>query len=694
MIFKSNEQLEAEDRERYQADQDPEGQLHQQEYVIGLVAYIQNAWEAAKRAKQPIETIMLRNLRMKAGEYEPSKLAAIKEQGGSEAFMMLTEEKLSAFESWVEEILFPADDKPWGIKATPRPEMSPQIAQKIKAQIFQDFAQQVIQSGQVPTQEILMARADELMEEFEAEVIDRAREAAEKTEVYLDDILTESGWRKALRASIADVGLYPAGFLKGPLRRKRKKLSWGQGGQPQVLLTEVWEFESPSPWDIYPGPSSQDIGDGYLIERMVFRRTDLQELIGIPGYDKDEIEAVLSAASSGGMNLHNWLGLYNQTERATLENREYEDEDPEGLIDGLQFWGHIQGLKLIEYGYPGTEIKPFEEYFCEVIMIHNWVIKVEINGDPLGRPPYFKASFREKKGSFWKTALPDTMIDCQDACNASTRNLFNNMAIASGPQVGVDIGKFAAGEKITKLRPWRLWQFDLEHQPQSRDPIWFFQPRPLINELLAVYDKYSSEADNKTGVPRYSYGGETKGGALNTASGMSMMMANAARSIKKVVSNIDEGLIEPSVSRTFEWTMLYRPIRCMLDGDIKVVAKGSSALISKEMRQVRRNEAMQTVMTPIVQGIIGNRGVAIVLKEWLKGLDFDAEDIVPSEADLTQIEILQGQVQQLLAFIQGGGPGQPGQGGSGRPGPNEKPRQLGMDGMAPAGGVDARVMGG
>jgi len=690
LSFTSNEELQAQEQAEYDERERLEsGALSDQEYVIGIVAYIKQCWEAAKRAKQPHEEIMLDNLRRKVGEYGPDKLAAIREQGGSEAFMMLTEEKLSAFESWVDEILFPADSKPWGIRHTPKPELSPEIIGQIKQQLFNEVLQQYRQAGVIPTPQDFLARANEIMEDVESEVEKTAKKNADKTEKYLEDIVVESKWRQALRDAISDVGLYPAGFLKGPLRRIRNELQWGEGGNPVVGPIEKWEWESPSPWDIYPSPSSKDIGDGYLIEKMNFTRQDLQSLIGVEGYNQEEIEEVLSAATNGSSSLNNWLGLYNQTERNELEGRENEWEDPEGKIDGLQFWGYIQGLKLIEYGYPGDAIKPFDEYFCETILIHNWVIKCEINGDPLGRPPYFKASFREKKGSFWGMGLPETMPDSQDACNATVRALLNNLAVGSGPQVGVDIGKFATGEKVTKLRPWKIWQFDLESQPQQRDPMWFFQPKSLANELLGVYEKFSQEADNKTGVPRYSYGAQTTGGAINTASGMSMMMANAARSIKKVIGNIDGGMIEPSIDRVYQWAMIYKPIQSMLAGDIKVVARGSSALISKEMRQVRRNEAVQTVLNPMVHGIIGNHGIAVILREWFKGLDFDADDIIPSEAEMTQIEALQMQIQQLLQYIQGGG-GQPGQGQIAGPGNAEQPRETAPDGSVSG---DARMAG-
>ena len=46
-------------------------------YILGIHSYIKECWSAAKEAKDPIETIMLKALRQRNGEYEPDKLAAI-----------------------------------------------------------------------------------------------------------------------------------------------------------------------------------------------------------------------------------------------------------------------------------------------------------------------------------------------------------------------------------------------------------------------------------------------------------------------------------------------------------------------------------------------------------------------------------------------------------------------------------------
>ena len=98
----SNEQLDRAEKERTEQ----ELQARQNDSVIlGLAAHLRERWDAARIAREPITNIMLKALRQRNGEYEPDKLDAIRLQGGSEVYMMLTEVKCRAAESWLRDIL-------------------------------------------------------------------------------------------------------------------------------------------------------------------------------------------------------------------------------------------------------------------------------------------------------------------------------------------------------------------------------------------------------------------------------------------------------------------------------------------------------------------------------------------------------------------------------------------------------------
>jgi hypothetical protein len=99
-------------------------------YILGLAGYLRECWDVAQQAKKPIEYKMLRALRQRNGEYEPDKLVQIKNQGGSEIYMMVTEVKCRAAESWLRDILLDSGMPPWDITPTPMPDLSPRQTQR------------------------------------------------------------------------------------------------------------------------------------------------------------------------------------------------------------------------------------------------------------------------------------------------------------------------------------------------------------------------------------------------------------------------------------------------------------------------------------------------------------------------------------------------------------------------------------
>jgi len=674
---KTNKEIDA---DKATADKAKEEAVKPAINVSSLGGYVQSCWVAARDAKRVIKNEMEAVLRQRNGEYSVSKLTEITMYGGSTTFMRLTDEKSTAAKAWLTEIM--VQDKPWSIAPTPIPDLPDEIMAQIEEEVVQEM-QQGIEMGLISPEDM-----DTRKQEMSLEVQDKAnkiaRSSEKEVETRIHDILVDGKWDTAFKEVLDDVVDLHVGILKGPIIRKRKELTWGQG-KPIVEEATVIEFARVSPFDIYPSPTATDINDGYLLEKHRLTRAALVAMKGVAGYDSEAIDRVLERSAMGG--LYGWLDDSSTTPGLSEEKAKDHinfGQTVDHTIEALQFWGEIQGKKLIEFDAKIED--PLAEYETEVWLIGGEVIKAEINGDPLGRRPYFKASFRERNGSWWGAGLPETISDIQDMVNAAARNLVNNMAFASGPQVGIDVSRLADGESPSGIAPNKVWQFDESMNVSSggRPPIWFFQPKALVSEILRVYEFFSNEADTKSGVPKYSYGSGGSAGALGTATGMSMMMNNASRGIKQVVSNIDYGIIQPAIRRLYEWFMLYDPA-AGFPGDIKIVAKGSQALVAKEQQTVRRNEFLNIALQPPVMEIIGRDGLAAILRSITEGLDFGADEVIPTESQL-KIQEFKAQQQQAAMMAAGIGPdGQPQQQAPQPKGPETTP-----DGSV-AGGADIKA---
>ena len=625
-----------------------------------LRGHVMSAWDAATQAKETTTRRMEAALRRRNGEYDPLKLAEIKGWGGSEIFMMLTDEKCSGAKAWIEDILFSGTDKPWTLQPTPIPELPENVLGLIEQNVLQKFLADV-QDGVLTDEVQIQERMNELTLETQDKAVKLAKKIEANIDRKIDDLLKEGNWEKAMKHVIEDVIDLPCGILKGPIVRKKKVLEWVSDDQgnstAEVVEKLITEWERVSPFDVYPSPTSIDIEDGYFLEVHRLTRSSLSQMKGVPGYDSEAIDRVLDRYGRGGFT--NWLRERGTTKSNDNISEEQDKDDinvhtdPDGKIEALQFWGNIQGKLLKEFGIEIEESDELSEFAAEIWVIGSEVIKAELNGDPLGRKPYYKTSFRERNGSFWGDGLPDIIDDIQDFVNAAARSLVNNMALASGPMMGVDVSKLAEGEDPTGIHPWRIFQLDESKGPSTgggRAPIFFFQPNSNSNELMQVYQFFSNEADAKTGIPKFALGGTGDAkGAFATATGTSMLLNNALRGIKAIINNIDT-IIASSVKRMHEWMLLYSGDP-EIQGDVMVVAKGSSGVVAKESQQVRRNEFLQLASNPDVMNILGKERFAAILRAVAEGLNLDVDDIVPTKEEIRRQEIKEQQaaeVQQAL----------------------------------------------
>ena len=620
-----------------------------------LALHIRKHWSLAKDAKEHIEKEMLSAVRARRGEYDPEVLSRIKQQGGSEIYMMLFATKARQAKALLTDVIVGAGtEKPWTIQPTPDPELPPQEVEQIM-QATQQVVMQAEMSG------IPMSVADirqmlvDAKQQVENQVMETARVYAARAERKIEDICVEGGWLDAVDEFLDDLMVFKTAFVKGPVVRRVPQLKWqpSQDGtfQPVTIAEQKLEFERVDPFNIYPAPWSKTVHDGFLIERHKLSRADLNAMIGIESYSEDAIRAVLDEHGSGG--LHEWLNV--DAERASAEGRDTLTASPErsDLIDAIQYWGSVSGKMLREWGMDEGEVQDeAKEYEVECWLIGSHVIKAVVNPDPLHRRPYYADGYSRVPGAFWHNSLYDVIRDCQDMCNSAARALANNLGIASGPQVQINVDRLPPGENLTEMFPWKIWQVTADPMGGSGKAVDFFQPGSNAAELMGVFQKFSELADEYSGIPRYMTGmAGGEGGAGRTASGMSMMIGNASKQIKQLLSSIDLHVISPSIERTYQWMMQYDPDSA-LKGDLKIVARGALSLITKESAQVRRNEFLQFTGNPIDLQIMGLEGRAEILREAAKGLNLNPDKIIPSLSVLkqrAQMAQMAAQQQQMVA---------------------------------------------
>lgn len=629
-----------------------------QPVILGLTAYLRGCWDRAQIAKKPIEQEMLRALRQRNGEYEADKLRQIRMQGGSEVYMMITEVKCRAAESWLRDILLDSGSPPWDLQATPIPELSPLQSQELQSELGERVMRMLEQYGQAPSKQEVAELREMVSQEFRFRVLQESQSRADRMKLRIEDQFAQGGWASAFNDFVTDLVTYPCAFIKGPVVRRQRALGWKQDATGRMVVEPIErlgpEFERVDPFRIYPEPGISNMNEGYIFEHHKMSRMELADLIGVPGYDEDAIRKILEIG-----NGQSWINEDVELVKDEEERKYYSYMRPTEEFDALEFWGKVSGKMLIEWGLSEEDVPDSaREYDANVWLVGNYAIKVVLNYDPLGEKPYCKTSFIKCPGAFWGKGIPKIIEDLQGVCNAAARALVNNMGISSGPQVEVNLERIPPNEDITQLSPWKIWQVTGDPVGSSAPAVRFTQPDNNAQVLVAVYEKFSRLADDHSGIPAYVYGDMDVQGAGRTSSGLSMLMGAAGKGIRQVVMHIDADVIKPIVQRQFVYNMRYDEDET-IKGDAEVVAKGAVNLAVKETVNLRRIEFLTATANPLDAEIMGQNGRAAVLREVAKGLQMPVDEVVPSREKLAFKSKVQENIQSMQAPAETGPGGAP-----------------------------------
>lgn len=623
-----------------------EGEMEENfSFETNLASYVRKCWEQARVARAEVTERLLRCERQRRGVYDPDKAAEIAKMGGSDIYMMLTDVKCRAAESWIRDVMLTQSDRVFELEPAREPSLPVEMQHSIIDLVRTEAEQYIAQGGQMHP-EAFRARMEEVHEAIMQKMRDEAADAARRMEDKISDQLQEGNFREEMKNFITDFVTFPSAIFKAPVVKRRKNLMWGPNFEPVVITEFVRECERVSPYDMYPSPASTGVNDGYLIQRHRLSRGSLDALRGTPGVNNDALTTVIERFGRSGYRSFQ----AGDTERRTLEGKPFRTPINEDQIESLEFWGSVNGQWLIEWGIDDEDIDPEREYEVELWWTANIVWKCILNPHPLGYRPYEIASWEEVPHSFWGVALPEVMRDTQAMCNAAARSLANNMGIASGPQAEVSVDRLPDGEDLSDMYPWKIWQTTSDRTGGGQPAIRFFQPNMNADVLLQVFIQFAKQADEVTGIPNYVYGSSAVSGAGRTASGLSMLMDNASKGIKQAIANIDK-IVSGTVQRLYLHNMMFEDDP-YIKGDFKVIAKGAIGLIHKEALQMRRNEFLTATANPIDSQIVGLEGRAYLLREVARGLQMDTNKIVPDQNTFEQQNIQAKAQQMAMQMVQ------------------------------------------
>ncbi len=611
-----------------------------------LAGYVRSQFEIMRNHRNCLagwSERLLIALRTFNGQYDSSKIMDIRKFGGSEVYARIVAQKCRGASSLLRDVYL-GPDRPWGLKPPADPEVPQDIVDKID-QLVNMERQALAGQPNAPGPDEFNDRRRQLLEAARDAALKRATDQAKIAEEKIEKMMRDGGFYDALAEFIIDLPIFPFAVIKGPVVKVRPKVVWpAGGGTPTVQQTPMLCWNRVNPFDFWFTPGVAAIENADTIEKLFVTRAELNDLLDLPGYDQDEIRAVLDEYGRGGL-YDNWDTT--DSERAVLEGRENPAWNRSKLISMMEYNGNVQGRMLMDYGIAVPD--ELRDYMVQIWLDGSHVIKAQLAASPRQRHPYYITSYEKSPGNPVGNGLVDILSDLQESANATLRSLINNLSISSGPQVVVNDERLAPDESGEDLYPWKRWHVRSDPAgSNAQPPVSFFMPTSNAETLLNCYKAFSEMADDISAIPKYATGGAAGGGAGRTASGMAMLMGNASKLLQTVSANIDRDVVEQIMIAAVDMVML-TDTTGMLTGEESVFVQGVNVAIQRETQRQRQLEFLAHTANPTDMHIVGITGRGKVLRSVSNTIGLDGEGVVPSDDKLEKMQEAHEKQQQNAA---------------------------------------------
>lgn len=623
----------AEDTVDSMADQPPQAPKEPElskEKITKLGAELAKRFEEYKTDRRPAEDQWMKSLRQFLGVYDPDVQKTL--AGRSEAYPKLTRVKVVSMLSRLMNLLFPSSEKNWTITASPVPNLSPELLQKVLDDMTRQGKSMDDDSITSAVREFASSQAKNL----ETEVEDQLSNLGGDAQLSYVAIA-----RRVLLSGI----MYGLGVLKGPFARTEIQTRWTLGepdpetGQqniaPDEVATLVPQYDFVPIWDYFPDMSAKYLHqmDGQF-QRMVMSRQQLLDLAQDPTFIRDAIEGWLQKNQAGNYkemqfeSLLRSMSLSDPTSAPKIKmDRKYEV---------IAWDGRLSAKDLQGCGVEIAEDRMHEMYGCIVWFIDSTVIKCKLDPwetlkEPRRINTYHHFMFEEDDSSLVGNGLPQIMRDSQLGLCAAVRMTLDNAGIVCGPSVEVVRSLLEDTKDVGVITAYKVY---LRNEDESSTTASQPAVRPIkfdsfIGELVEVANLFRGFADQETFV-NPATGGDMQGGPsepFRTAAGASMLTGLAALPFKDVVRNFD--VFTESFMNSLIIFNKYFNEKDSIKGDFTPIARGATSLIAKEVRGIAIDELARTI-TPEEKLYVNWQGM---LRERLLSRDIPVDTVMVSDEE-------------------------------------------------------------
>lgn len=558
--------------------------LQLQERLKALVCRLEKEADDRVAKRDLIEKRWLEDLAQFHGKYDDRVLKDLVEARKSSLFINQTRPKTLACEARLSDMLFPTDDKNWGIQPTPVPELT------VEAEQFAlQAAQLKQQASENPQDQALQQRAQQAVEQSALihARLDEARKRARAMEEEIDDHLRESKYAIHARLVIRDACKLGTGIMKGPVTGDRSRRAWQKTEFGYELISvsdprpRYWRVD---PWSFFPDMDACSMEDcESTFERHLMNAKELRKLARQSGYDQNAIRRLLSDKPRSSTptyiaDLRSLTGAYHDTATDRYHVWEYhgpltaEEMRDIALATGKQ--DMVENLEL-------EDVDPLQELNVILWFCQGEVLKFGIHPLDSGESLYSVFCLEKDEASIFGFGVPYLMRDSQKALNAGWRTMMDNAGLSSGPQIVANPEVIEPADGVWGLAPRKVW-LRKNGAPVNAPAFESYNIEMHQAELANIIQMSKQNIDDETSIPVIAQG-EQGAHVTQTAHGMSILMNSVNVVFRRIVKNFDDDMTTPNIRRMYDFLMQFSP-KDHIKGDFEVDARGSSVLLVREMQ--------------------------------------------------------------------------------------------------------------
>lgn len=614
------------------------------ERMRAIVDRLQREADDRVNRRNIIEKRWLDDLRQYHGLYDDRIQQDLTAAKKSKLFVNITRPKTLALEARLSDMLFPTDDRNYGIKPTPVPEMAVEASDTQMS--LTKSRDRLLEDPENPELQAQVAEWEQKATEME-EVMRQARNRAATMEEEIHDHLVECRYQAQARDVIHDACKLGTGVMKGPVVGDQSRRTWTYDEQAGFHKIEYKKDEQPvywrvDPWNFFPDPDAvnpQD-SDG-AFERHLLNGKNLRKKAREPGFDPDAIRRLLRREPM------NPLPTYLAEVRAITDGDQtsigtrYHVWEYHGRLpaeDMRTVAEYLQDDQLLaDAGIDGEEVDPLLELEVVVWFCDGELLKFGIHHLDSGKSIYSVFCLEKDDASIFGFGLPYIMRDSQSAVSAAWRIMMDNAGLSSGPQIVIDddVVEPADPDDDYTLQPRKVWKKKAGSSPSAR-PFEVFDIPMHQAELANIIMLARENSDDETGITELTQG-EQGAQTTRTAQGMSMLMNATNIIFRRIVRNFDDDMTVPNIRRMYDFLMQFSP-KDHIKGDYQVDARGSSVLLVREMQSANlmaflQNFGAGTVYEPFLKG----RGVP-ALRKLVQTMMIPTTELVKSDTEIAEDE--------------------------------------------------------